>query len=372
MVVLAKRENGDRTELKRWEAKTNAEGVYTLPAAKLPALTLDHWFSISASARGFIEARNWGASAATASQRDVTLGSIKLREGRWVVGRVVSRSGKPTADFHARAIIRNEKDPWGSFAVLPKRAGSKDGGVSFFVPAEGDCELVFTSQTTAPARVKVDSQKRKFGTVELKPGAIVHGTLLGTDHQPISNVTVTLTAMPEEDGPPHLEPRFACMTDRDGRFRFAPFLGKCQLAVADRALDQSRMIPLKTEAALPCIVPVTLIANGEELKQNLRAVHPVRLSGTIRWPNGKGASGVSVSVPGARPVVTDANGRYTVPVTPGLPKTYITVVGQRNASGVFHTATPDNIVEAKQKDNQLMIFESLKNDVAGIDWVLKP
>ena len=42
MVVLAKRENGDRTELKRWEAKTNAEGVYTLPAAKLPALTLDH------------------------------------------------------------------------------------------------------------------------------------------------------------------------------------------------------------------------------------------------------------------------------------------------------------------------------------------
>ena len=176
------------------------------------------------------------------------------------------------------------------------------------------------------------------------------------------------------------------LTDEDGTFEFPRSSGQCSVGATSQAhasnyMSQTTIAGNPPPTVLP--IGVNLAEQGEPIELTLQESDSITLSGVARWENGEpvvnlevkcGCSlkldGKSVGVDFTR-IKTDEQGRYSITAPAALDQLVLYTSGTRNSEGVWLPAHGD-CKNAKYLGSQIMEFDSLTEDIATANWVLKP
>lgn len=379
-VFVARRQNR-----KKWELVTDENGVYTLDTTGLDASMIrSDLGQINFLGEASIEGRV--AQPIFQTGRYV-LGKREFRPVSLPQGRLISGCVKSPADAVNTTVVnpRIRVSGPGRWMSRPVLCG-KDGGFSLLVPKVGEIEVLAFADNFAATRVFVGKDEL-VGDIELNHGTRVSGQVLDATGRPVSGVVVFIRndyfndiAKLHLNG--NLLPHSAVKTGMDGRFQFPPHRGPCTIAVVNESRSHdtdSNLVNLFANQKPPVVLPIAVDLDGstETLSVTLRESETVSVSGTVRWPDGRGAVGLEVTgsvMAGGVGIVlnhswTDSNGEYQLQL-PVNASPSISCFGGRDKDSIWHYADPSNDLDASQKTLQLLGLKKLSSSVEGADWTL--
>lgn len=296
-------------EAAAYHATTDERGRFTF--TQLPASELD----LEVEKIGFAAAR-FSDLKVPATGSEVDLGTLTLRPGAVVRGRIVGPRGQPVpgAGVHevgdparpealARAVAREEpaarSSARGEFA-LPER------------PEGVPLHLLILAEGFRPAGVRgVRPPTAEALVVALEEAFTLRGRVLGPDGEPVTEAEVNSTwqdALPEKEGGLPVGPSLAWSerTDRDGRFALAGLpRGEAEISIV-----AGGYVPLENE---PVAVP------GPDPAAELTFVleRGALLEGRVATSDGQGVAGAKIAV-GSVAALSDDEGFYAFAgVAPG-------------------------------------------------------
>ena len=375
-----------RTDHKKWKLVTDRQGVYTADTAGLDAskirmdvhrLNFIGWASLDGRVTQPIN---------QSGKYVVEKGGFKpvgLPSGRLITGRVV-----PPADTVDQEILNPRVRVAGPnyWTSRPIRCGA-DGEFSLYVPQVGEIEVLAFADNFAATRVFAGKDGR-LGNIELKQGTRIKGQVLDTDGRPVSGVVVAIRndrfneiSQLHRNG--RLLPHAAVKTEMDGWFQFPPLRGPSTVCVVNESRSHdanSNFLNLWADQKPPIVLPKSIDLDGsvESLELTLQECETVTVSGTVRWPDGTGASGLELRgsvMAGGQGVVldhakTNSRGEYQLRFPAGSEFASVLCFGTSDENAVWHDANPVNELDARQKSRQMLGLRTLSENVAGADWKL--
>lgn len=299
-------------------ASTDAQGRFLI--ARVPAERVD----LTASRRGFATGRIRGIRIA-AGVSPMELGTVVLKPGAGLHGRVVDRSGKPVSGAGIHLVETVDRlEPLSSQldGESPEAVSRADGSFSLEdLPRDTPLHLLVRASGHLPAGVRgARAPAPEPLTVRLEPGALLRGRVMNEWEQPLVGARIVLTWQPSAPENPERQTgapvERSDISGRDGRFeiRDAP-AGTVRLSVTAEGY-----IPVEGfEAMVPWPHP--------DRELTLALSKGAVLTGRISTVSGQPVSGVRISAAEASSV-SDDEGTYTVEgIPPG-----------RTAVHAFHPA----------------------------------
>ena len=294
--ALAEEAAGDR-------ATTDERGRFTF--AQLPAAELD----LEVEKTGFAGARFSGLKVPIAGS-EVDLGTITLRPGAVVRGRVVGPGGRPVPG----AAIHEVRDPARREALAraladqePAARSSASGNFALSERPEGvPTSLLVLAEGFRPAAVRgVRPPTAEPLVVTLEEAFTLRGRVLGADGEPIAEAEVYFLwqdALPEEEAGLPVGPSLAWSerTDLDGRFVLEGLpRGKAEISIV-----ADGNVPLESE-------PVSLPGPDPAAELTFVLERGALLEGWVATSDGQAVRGAKVVV-GSVAALTDDEGFYAL------------------------------------------------------------
>ena len=395
-------------ELGSWETTTDTSGTYTIDTRGVGEIPEDTLLCIDRIYHpAIVEDGSMRWRAKDVSQRG-KVGAITLKQCRKISGQVLDAKQQPTqAIIRAAGGVANPNLTW-----FPKGIQTdQNGQFKLMAPVDYQIELLVIAPGHVPYRVSVPGNETApppqtfrssisieelnglaeaqtsqnlhgnndpfdAGQIILQPGVTVTGSLLDGNNQPVEGVAVALeTAYDTQLVGIAFFAHFACVTDPEGRFEFPPATGSCALYITDSAYASDRLDENLIKGKQPPRVnPIKFELDGKSQTKDIvlrELTATQKVSGTIKWDNGKPAAGVEV-IGGASPdlkfgsVLTDEHGNYEIEFPRPLTDCYVRVWGAKDEGGVWHRAVA--IREGKVSNGH---FDLLDGDRTGVDWELR-
>ena len=364
-------------------ATTDQSGVFTLDISGIGEKHTDSYLTGHIVAKGQQDlqfSQNLDSLAET-----VSLTEVSFQPGRRIYGRVINRHEEGTenvAPLNAtvRAAAASHSKIWSS-TIHPC---DPDGSFEIYVPNLEAVELIATADNLSGARIVVSPKDGNLGEIKLRRGTSVYGQVRDRTQRPIAGLIVEMSEA-DSNQPSTLQQygysfgrTRTVHTDVNGRFRLPPHLGKC-LIYPSRQGTAGRDDTSITEIPVPPMLPkmLDLTAKSGELQVDFQVGPLVTVSGTVRWENGDPVANVDAMAsagkgPFIHSAVTDADGHFELRFPKNTPKAGIRVFGTNNDDGVFCIAYPSNDLDLSQTSIQYMCLTSLKQDISGANWELRP
>lgn len=371
------REVNDRIEFdKQWtELTSNSFGLVTLRLDDVTAKDSQVGIDIEVAGR----APHGDGFPIIRVEKSVEPTKVKLYPAVALTTRVFDADGLPVpnARFTVRADI--DADSYREWEIL--RMTDDEGRIELRVPLNTDFGLIVTSPKGAPYRLVCPAGTEKLSEIHLQRGCVVAGQLLDRDGKPVPNCNVVLEGEDSQavsteyevklHGGGSLDLTFYRRTDAEGRFRFSPMVGDVRVYLdcnekqpAPIIIPQAFQLPESGEKWLPLILAPT-----------------GRISGTVRWPDGKPVPKVEIELEippnqsdafiNLSSTRTDAEGNYSLVVPFPLEKGYLTCSGTRGPDGKYWDTTP-KIATPQNPYSRWHPVERYLGDARTVDWVMIP
>ena len=259
---------------------------------------------------------------------------LRLPEGRQVTGKLIVPEGGPSP---INPYVQFYGSTYYSGAPIHCEA---DGSFRAWIPKHVYLEMLAYADNYAPSCVQVNSEIE----VKLEAGTQLHGQLLRHDGKPAAGVTLCL----KHRNSNHLrhvaqntwlqQPQRIVTTDSAGRYQFPPMFGPSSLEVVakDTWLPSGKRLRLgESDPPLLAPVPLNLSDSQPDREFNVQEVPPLKISGTIRWPDQRPAPNISLTLYSSREFVstetssvkTNQNGDYQILAAGDAEQIHVSVPG---------------------------------------------
>ncbi|MEM9644281.1 MAG: hypothetical protein AAF989_04735, partial [Planctomycetota bacterium] len=270
----------------------------------------------------------------------IELPPFTLLPGRVIRGRVTGPTSTSPSPIDGSVSIRAKYwQPDGQEEHhFQHTACDGDGSFKLIVPSRCQLQLDASADNYATRRISREfkegpdsvgtvSSAQDLGEIPLKKGVSVFGTARRRDGSPAAGVVVGIL-----EGDPNEYPDVsASKTDKKGRFRLPPHLGKCLIAVVEqcrtRAVIDGEEQVINADGETPVFDTIVVDLENEQsvLELDLREAESIELSGAIRDVMGNPVSGLVVQAGWQTEVgllevaylPTDEEGRYSIRVPKG-------------------------------------------------------
>ncbi len=343
-----------------------------------------------------------GFAAATigsfVSAADRSLEDFVLERGRKITGRVVDASTRQPFENSSFAVFRvNSADGIGvSFAGTANQ--TSDGKFTLWVSKVGAHRLTIQSPSHCPVSKLVFSDQSELGDIPLQAGAVIQGQAIDLEGRPVAGAVVQLSEVGSSNssvGSRPTMPSTAVKSDDEGRFQFPPRQPGQYVVGCVEAATSIHSQPLKSAPNLPIIPPqtVSIDSQGQTQPLLLQAVPTIKISGAVRFEDGRPAPGVAVEASCFLPDVNSGNrldrafsdqqGKYELEVPKqvsenerglsihSMMRHRIGEVVYRSQSRILPTSPAFNRVRVQPNLEAFRLVESTV-DLDGVDWVLRP
>jgi hypothetical protein len=332
------------------ETTTNADGRYAFKTAGFPVIRHRPFdATVTASAPDRLAARSWWWYSPRDKKGESHFGTLTLKSGRAVSGRILDPAGAPVGDAIVQAYDTGARSRrWAPGATKT----DKEGRFRLRAPAGDGVGAWVHSTHGAPQFVKFPDDAGEI-EVKLERGTSVEGTLLSKDLKPCAGVVVGAESF--YDGAfraYHLPFRLAARTDREGRFHFPPLAGEYRFFVTEASDSMDARGALESNTAAPSVIPkMENLAGSDSRRITLYAGDSATIDGTVRWDDGGPAVGSTVVAtmmpagngPGFKLAqgVTDQNGRYQLRLPEFVERLLVQVDMERRNDKSFRAVTAD-------------------------------
>ncbi|WP_425397875.1 carboxypeptidase regulatory-like domain-containing protein [Aeoliella sp.] len=366
------------------EGQTDNQGRYRFDVSKFPQLVHRPFnIQLSAKAKGYADARTWSWHTLRDTKVSQTpFSPLVMLPGQAVSGRVVDPNGKPVPG----AVIKTIAD-YGNRWVLDPLTTDDDGRFEIMLAEKKKGAAWIASSEWAPKYIDIDAGNPDLGEISLVKGARVSGTVRDQTGQPIAGCAVVMASCADGNLKGVSFPvQYATLTDQQGRYRLPPVQGKHKLYLSTAAStnDRTHDAFVVGRVAPPLVTPriVDLSPPVSAVEIDFEEAEAVRLSGTVRWNDGKPVANCEVKLsymPSDRAfgtgiwiaeTVTDEAGRYSMDVAKGTDSLHVSCWGSRDDSGVWKMAYTSKRFTDEPTSQFLQIEGAVEQDGSGLDWVL--
>lgn len=303
---------------------------------------------------------------------------LRLPEGRQVTGKLIVPEGGPSP---INPYVQFYGSTYYSGAPIHCEA---DGSFRAWIPKHVYLEMLAYADNYAPSCVQVNSEIE----VKLEAGTQLHGQLLRHDGKPAAGVTLCL----KHRNSNHLrhvaqntwlqQPQRIVTTDSAGRYQFPPMFGPSSLEVVakDTWLPSGKRLRLgESDPPLLAPVPLNLSDSQPDREFNVQEVPPLKISGTIRWPDQRPAPNISLTLYSSREFVstetssvkTNQNGDYQILAAGDAEQIHVSVPGQMLPDGTVAEVFPTYEASIDARASGLTLTNP-KTDLENVDWQFRP
>ncbi len=367
------REGTDDAEriLKTVQTTAGKSGKYTLDAADWPAPSAERPFSVTvlASAPEHAPWETWLFFRAGEREAPDVLPEVKLPRGREVTGRCVDAEGKPVVG----AVI------WGQSAFRqPGRwqrqhqPTDQDGRFQVMVPNGFAATLWIVSISEGYEQLEIPATHSGGLQVAMRGGTSLVGRVESLSGDPVAGTLVVLQSMERGVRNGYVKiMRFSAETDEQGRFRMPPVRGdfKCFLAQASKSSERAASESIFAKRAAPPLAPTAVSLDGKSGRKEimLRESRTVRLSGVVRFEDGRPVEGCPIKIYGGGvkmgTPVSDKDGQYSITVPAIRQGLVISAVNTMN-----HRARPAEH-SAGEHQGYFINLKEVTEDITNADYV---
>jgi protocatechuate 3,4-dioxygenase beta subunit len=281
------------------EAQTDADGRFEI--AGLPA----GWYDLAVSRPGFLPASEPALEVADAGSV-LDLGTVTLRPGRNLSGRVTDPDGKPLAGAEVRPVL-----------ATPGLEGAVTGEDGRFllegIAPGNELRLAVCRPDRGSEVIEVPELPEVPVEIVLKPAGRISGRVAGPDGEPVAGALVlagTDTDSPFFKGPCPMPGHAQAHTGPDGRFVFFP-LGPGMFSISALKKDFIGAAPVAVEVqpGVDAEAPPLVLARGSAV------------TGRVVTADGSPAPATLVSLPAPDesyflPAIADGDGFYRIEGVP--------------------------------------------------------
>jgi beta-lactamase regulating signal transducer with metallopeptidase domain len=304
---------------------------------------------------------------------------LRVRPGLKLTTHVFDAEGQPITDACVSILAdvsEKRSDTWHSYC-----RGDATGLIEFHVPRDKVFGFIVKSDHGAPYRIVCSAGTQELSDIHLQRGCTVFGQLLDRNARPVPDCTVHLEGEDSEadsteyevmqhGGGGSLDLQSDRKTDAEGRFRFSPMVGPVRVY-----LDWG-----KVGKPPQMIIPVSLDLpeNGEKWSPLMLA--PVgRITGTVRWPDGKPVPKVhfellvppnlSNSYINLSQAKTDDQGNYSLDVPFPLEEADISGSVVKGPDGKYWQSRPAKATPGTRGSNWFPVKRYL-GETLTVDWTM--
>ena len=305
----------DRQSLKTCNAVTDKNGAFEVQCEqKVPA---DRQLQFSVAAKSDLHVRNSRVSSVSESNIEnhtYDIGALKLLRAIRITGRVAApdqNNPQPIDTVVQISKIGSIGDENDSTNFYISVACDKDGNFETMVPENSRISLSFAAENYAPTFEQRDVKRAlesgdeeiqtlDLGDFKLRAGVSVVGTVRKRDGTTLAGAVVAILQFESDDISADSLMVSSTKTDRKGKFRLSPHLGKCWVSVVEHAASRKIVngicqgLNADGEVPLFDIVEVNLEGKTGEHELNLMAAESVAISGMIRFEDGTPLAGAKV------------------------------------------------------------------------------